>query len=138
MDDDEKRMQLKQTKRYMLLIYRCKNAKLSMKPLKSSLDIPLELPLWRNEDVQYPSSQVFQERIHANVTFLVLPWQLISWRLPALVRDLDKDKHVSLPLTVQETVTEVKRFAGRNIVVEKQVTVHQSCQVYYCKCNHYQ
>lgn len=44
----------------------------------------------------------------------------------SMVRDLDKDKHVTLPLTVQETVTEIKRFAGRNIVMEKQVTVHQS------------
>lgn len=40
------------------------------------------------------------------------------------VRDYET-KHVELPLgVVEQTVTEVKRFAGRNIVVEKKVTVH--------------
>lgn len=35
-------------------------------------------------------------------------------------------KHVTLPLTVEQTITEVKRFAGRNITMEKKITVHAS------------
>jgi len=33
-------------------------------------------------------------------------------------------KHVSLPLTVEQTITEVKRFAGRNITMSKKITVN--------------
>ena len=37
---------------------------------------------------------------------------------------VSEGKHVSLPLTVEQTITEVKRFAGKNITMEKKITVN--------------